>query len=106
TGGVAPYDNFTISGGALPSGVTISSSGTISGTPTAVGTFSFTVQAQDSSTGPGAPYTGSQDYTLTVAAPNITFTPTSLPNEISGLNYSATITGAGGTAPYSNFTVI
>jgi hypothetical protein len=38
-----------VSSGALPGGLTLSSSGQISGTPTASGTFSFTVMATDSS---------------------------------------------------------
>jgi len=41
-----PY-TFTISAGALPSGLMISSAGAISGTPTATGTFGFTVKATD-----------------------------------------------------------
>jgi probable HAF family extracellular repeat protein len=47
SGGVPPYV-FSISG-ALPPGLHASSSGAISGTPTAAGTFNFTVQATDSS---------------------------------------------------------
>jgi subtilase family serine protease len=49
SGGTAPY-NYSISAGALPSGLTLSSStGAITGSPTAPGTSSFTVQASDSS---------------------------------------------------------
>ncbi|NCT70123.1 MAG: autotransporter domain-containing protein [Xanthomonadaceae bacterium] len=51
--------------GALPAGLTLASNGTLSGTPTAGGSFSFTVTASDSSTGAG-PYTSSQTYTLAV----------------------------------------
>src|SRR5207247_997823 len=105
SGGNAPYSNFTISAGALPAGLTLSSTGTISGTPAAVGTFSFTVTAQDSTTGPAAPYTGSQNYSLTVAAPSITITPSSLPGAQAGAAYSQTLSGSGGTAPYSNFNI-
>jgi subtilisin-like proprotein convertase family protein len=105
SGGTAPYSNFTISAGALPGGLSLSTSGTISGTPTAVGTFNFTVKAQDSTTGPAAPYTGTQNYTLAVAAPTITFTPVTLPNDIAGAFYTQALAGHGGTAPYSNFTI-
>jgi hypothetical protein len=65
-GGIAPYNNFTIGGGALPSGLSLSATGALSGTPTVLGTFTFTVSATDSSTGTNAPYTGSQVYTLDV----------------------------------------
>ncbi|HKY72979.1 MAG TPA: Ig domain-containing protein, partial [Nitrospira sp.] len=47
TGGTAPL-TWSISAGALPAGLNINSStGAISGTPTAVGTSSFTVRVQD-----------------------------------------------------------
>lgn len=51
SGGSAPYGNFTVTGGALPNGLTLSSTGTITGIPTATGFFSFTVRALDSSAG-------------------------------------------------------
>lgn len=47
SGGTAPY-NFVISAGALPAGLSLSSSGLISGTPTESGTFGFTAQVTDS----------------------------------------------------------
>ena len=52
TGGVSPY-SWTITSGALPPGLTLAAStsttDTISGTPTRIGTFSFTVTVADSS---------------------------------------------------------
>src|SRR5205823_13824194 len=45
----------------------LSSGGTISGTPTTVGAYTFTVQATDSTTGVGGPFTGGQSFTLYVA---------------------------------------
>src|SRR5262245_31559212 len=47
TGGTPPY-SWSLASGSLPSGLSLSSSGTISGTPTQSGTFNFTVQARDS----------------------------------------------------------
>ncbi len=47
TGGVQPYA-WSVVAGALPSGLTIGSDGTVSGTPTSAGTFNFTIQAADS----------------------------------------------------------
>ena len=104
-GGTTPYSQFTLTSGALPAGLSLSSAGTIGGTPTAVGTFSFTVTAQDSTTGPAAPYTGSQSYTLTVSAPAITFSPASLLAASAGAAYSQALSGDGGTTPYSQFTI-
>ena len=47
TGGVQPY-TWSVVAGTLPGGLSIGSDGTVSGTPTSAGTFSFTVQAADS----------------------------------------------------------
>jgi outer membrane autotransporter protein len=98
SGGVAPY-NFAITAGALPAGLTLSSGGVLSGTPTAGGTFNFTVTATDSSPFPG-PFSGSQAYTLTVNPAIITLPATALAGGTLGSPYSATINAAtGGTAP-------
>lgn len=56
--------NFAITAGALPPGLTLSASGTISGTPTATGTFNFTATVNDAS---GC--SGSQAYSITVVCP-------------------------------------
>jgi acid phosphatase len=48
TGGAAPYA-WTLSTGSLTAGLTLSSTGVISGTPTTAGTSSFTVQVTDAS---------------------------------------------------------
>ncbi|HEX3980726.1 MAG TPA: Ig domain-containing protein, partial [Acidimicrobiales bacterium] len=47
TGGTAPY-TWSVSAGALPAGLALSTGGVISGTPTASGTFDVTVQIVDS----------------------------------------------------------
>jgi erythromycin esterase len=50
-GGVWPlYGNWTVTAGALPAGLTLSSDGVLKGTPTASGRFTFTVQATDNTT--------------------------------------------------------
>jgi len=48
-GGIEPY-SWSVTSGALPKGLKLSSGGTISGTPTTAGTYNFTVKATDSST--------------------------------------------------------
>jgi len=48
TGGKAPY-TWSLSSGSLPSGISLHSSGSISGTTTQTGQFSFTVEVSDSS---------------------------------------------------------
>jgi uncharacterized repeat protein (TIGR03803 family) len=52
---------FSQTGGTLPPGLTLSSGGVLSGTPTAVGSYTFTVAATD---GVGAG--GSQSFTVTI----------------------------------------
>lgn len=46
TGGKAPY-TWSVFSGALPAGMTIGNDGSVSGTPTAAGNFSFTIQLKD-----------------------------------------------------------
>lgn len=101
TGGVGPY-SYSLTGN-LPAGVTLNpSTGLLSGSPTASGSFNFAVTATDTgSTGAGAPFTVQGNYSLTVAAPSVAVTPTSLPVATAGTAYTATLTATGGVAPYS-----
>lgn len=101
SGGTAPY-RFTIVSGAPPAGMTFNTAtGALSGLPTARGTFNFSVRATDSSTGPGTPFSATNDYTLVINAPAITLAPSTLSNGTSGVNYSQTLSAQGGTAPYT-----
>jgi hypothetical protein len=101
SGGTAPY-SYAISTGALPAGLSVNAStGAITGTPTAGGVFNFTVTATDSSTGTGAPYTASRAYTLTIGAPTLSVTPSTLPDAALNTAYSQPLTASGGTSPYS-----
>jgi uncharacterized protein YhjY with autotransporter beta-barrel domain/uncharacterized protein YjdB len=100
-GGTAPYSDYRVSAGALPTGLTLSPTGLLSGTPTASGTFDFTIAATDSSTGSG-PFTASRAYSLTVGAPTVSFSPGSLSDGVQGAAYGpVAFTGSGGSAPYS-----
>lgn len=98
SGGTGGYA-FSITAGALPAGVVLSAGGVLSGTPTVNGSFSFTVQASDSS--PGGPFTGSRSYTLVVGAPTIVLAPGVLPAIQVAVPYAETITASGGTGPYT-----
>jgi hypothetical protein len=70
SGGTSPY-HFSISSGHLPSGLSLNATtGAISGTPLASGTFRFTVKATDSTT--GTALSGSHFYALTVKAALVT----------------------------------
>lgn len=53
SGGVGPYTWFLVSG-ALPPGLSLSTTGVISGRPTLNGQFTFTIQVIDSKTLAGA----------------------------------------------------
>lgn len=98
-GGTAPY-TFAVTTGALPAGLGLSSAGVLSGTPTASGSFGFTVTATDSRN--ASPATGNRAYTLVVAVPALILPATTLPGGASGQAYSATINQAtGGVAPYT-----
>jgi len=94
----SPY-SFIISSSSLPSGLTLTSSGFFSGTPTSAGNFAFEIQARDLN---GC--LGTRQYFLTVVWPTISLCPSTLPNGTMGHSYSKTITANSGIGPYS-FTV-
>jgi hypothetical protein len=62
-GGTKPY-TWSISSGTLPEGLTLASTGQISGTPTKAGTSSFTAQLDDSNS---PSQTAQQAYTVKIA---------------------------------------
>ncbi|HMX26525.1 MAG TPA: putative Ig domain-containing protein, partial [Blastocatellia bacterium] len=83
---------FLVTGGALPPGLSLSSGGVLSGTPNTItgSPFSFTVTATNTASG----CTGSQSYTVSIACPTITLTPTTLPGVAVGDAYNQTITAS------------
>jgi len=96
-GGIPPR-TFTMGTGTLPPGLTLSPGGVISGKPTQVGTFVFTVQLTDS-----APTTAtSQPLQITIIpGPLVILTTGSLPKATAGSAYSFTLQKLGGASPYT-----
>ncbi len=90
---------FTLASGTLPSGLTLATNGTLSGTPTVVGTFPITVKVTDSNgcTGTGA------TYNLVISCQTITVTPPAVNTGVAGSPFSQTFTqsGAIGAATFS-----
>ncbi|SOY42639.1 putative Ig domain-containing protein [Cupriavidus taiwanensis] len=101
-GGTGPYSySITINGGTMPAGLAFNSaSGVLAGTPRTAGTVSFTIQANDSSTGTG-PYSVAGAYALTIAAPTVMLSPATLVNPALGVAYSQSVSASGGSAPYT-----
>jgi hypothetical protein len=92
SGGTGPYA-FTLAGGALPPGLTFAA-GALGGSPTATGTFNFTLRATDAG---GA--AGSKAFSLTIGPPLLTITTTALPAATLGEPYSQSISAGGGAPP-------
>jgi large repetitive protein len=94
-GGQPPY-TWVLASGSLPLGLALASSGVISGTPTASGTFHFTVQVTDA-----ANRTATASLTLSTGVAALTITTSALPNGQLTFPYSQTLAASGGVAPYT-----
>jgi hypothetical protein len=90
-----PYA-WTVSSGSLPAGLTLNSTGEISGSPTSTGTSTFTVQVTD-----GSAHTATQDLSIAVG-PALSDAPSLLPEATVDASYSQALAApTGGTGPYS-----
>jgi uncharacterized protein YhjY with autotransporter beta-barrel domain len=93
---------YTVTAGALPPGLSVGGGPPtaapvpLSGTPTAAGTYTFTITATS-----GDNSVGSQSYTLIISPPPLTITPASLLPATQNVAYNQTITASGGTGPYT-----
>ena len=99
TGGVVGY-HWAIVDGSLPPGLVLSSTtGAITGTPTATGTFHFSTEVADSGAPPQLQTGG---ISLTVTAPSaLTLRTPALPSGTGGVFYSSTLQASGGTPGYN-----
>ena len=89
TGGNATW---TVSAGSLPAGLTLSSSGLLSGTPTAAGDYSFKITATDGSR------SDTQSYSISVV-PKLVVAPTKTAAEV-GVPYQFAPQATGGRSGY------
>jgi hypothetical protein len=98
--GIQSTVTYAVSSGSLPAGLTLSGDGTLSGTPTAEGSSTFTVTGTAQSVDPAAPGTriDSHQYTLTVSG-SLSATLAPRVAEV-GVPVRAALTATGGTAPY------
>jgi len=96
--GSEPY-TFSIASGSLPNGLSLSASGSITGTPSLAGIFDFTVRVTDKDRD-----TDTRGFTIAIApapVPALTVTTTSpLPSGTVGSAYSQSLSASGGSPPY------
>ena len=103
TGPLDDDDTYTyaVTTGALPPGLTLNIyTANIFGTPTAGGSYSFTITATNTASTPSS---GSQAYTLVIGTNTLTLSPASLPNGTVGTPYDQGVTASGGSGTYSYF---
>lgn len=95
TGGAGTY-SYSLESGSLPPGLTLNSNGTLTGTPSASGSYIFNLRATD-----GNSQSALFTQVLTIGSSQLGFGSIQLPNIIAGSSYFATFTGVGGTPPYT-----
>jgi large repetitive protein len=98
TGGMPPY-TFSISAGSLPIGLAINAStGAVTGTPTDLGSFSFTAQVTDSTF---ASTTASCSMTISQPTPPPLTLACPVSTGQAGAAYSSALVATGGVPPYT-----
>src|SRR5438876_8259815 len=81
SGGTSPY-SWSVSSGTLPTGLILSSSGTLSGTPTVAGAFPFTVAVKDAASGSASASLSIN--VVTAAAPSVSISSPANGSTVSG----------------------
>ncbi len=97
TGGGTGGYTFTVTSGTLPNGLTLGTNGTLSGIPTLVGSYTFTVTA----TGTQSTCTGTRTYTIVISCPTITINPATIANTTSGSTVNVPFSQVGGTGAFT-----
>jgi hypothetical protein len=95
TGGTGSV-TWTLSGGALPPGWSLASSGLLSGTATSDGFYTFAIKATDSA---NPAQTAVAQFTLQIAEPLVITTSSTLPNACVNMLYSFQVQTSGGVPP-------
>ncbi|HQR18783.1 MAG TPA: hypothetical protein PK948_10445 [Gemmatimonadales bacterium] len=95
-GGAGTFSWGLAPGSSLPAGLTLSSAGALSGTPTSPGAFQITVRVTS------GPMTADRAFSVTISpAPVIVTTASPLPDATVGVAYSQAFQATGGTGTYS-----
>ena len=92
--GTAPF-TYTIAGGALPVGVTLTAAGIFTGTPTAAGSFDIVVRVVDRGN-----LAATRAFNLVVRLA-LSIVTSTLDNGNVGTGYTAQVAGGGGFPPYT-----
>jgi len=96
-GGTPPY-SWTIASGTLPPGLSLSSFGFMTGTPTQLGVYNFVLQVTDSGS---PPYVVALPTTIKITPPPLLdFAPPLSPAPVNVV-YHSQIAASGGTPPYT-----
>lgn len=101
SGGIASYTWVVAGGSTLPTGITLTAGGLFSGTPTTVGSYSFSISVTDSNS-PTATTTQAFTYVVSACPPALAITTTSpLPTQTVCVHSPIQLAASGGTAPYT-----
>ncbi|MBY0502798.1 MAG: Ig domain-containing protein [Bryobacteraceae bacterium] len=95
TGGTGPT-TFVLDSGALPPGLTLNENGTLSGTPTAAGTYLVKLKTTDAN-GASSQFT----QVIVIGSTGLAFASNAVSDGTVGSSYSANLSGIGGAGPYT-----
>ncbi|HEY1827359.1 MAG TPA: Ig domain-containing protein, partial [Acidimicrobiales bacterium] len=103
SGGTNNFTGWAVFSGSVPSGLQLNlTTGQLSGTPSAAGTFSFTVQVTDSGNN-----TATQAFSIVIAKGSTSVIPAATPSvsaQAQLVTYSAFVPGQGGVTPTGTVT--